>query len=149
MDPAAPDLLDQATTRPLREFLELLSLAPGTLVHAIAMLSFLFVCSYLLRTACMIERPRSVLIHMLVCILTLLPAIALAAILVWAAHRHPDRVWINLGVAALLYLPWYLGGAMTRLARRDTEGGDLGWLAMGACITFPVGLIAALAATYT
>jgi hypothetical protein len=144
-----PDILDHTTTRPLSEFLELISLAPETLGHAIAMLSFLFVCNYLLRTAYMTEHPRSVLTHMLVCTLTLLPAIALAGILVWAAYRHPDRAWINLGVAALLYLPWYLGGAMTRLARRDAEGGDLGWLTMGAVfITFPVGVIAALVATY-
>lgn len=138
------DLLDQTTTRPFSEFLELLSLAPETLGHAFAMLSFLFVCNYLLRTALMTERPRSWFVHALVCTLTLLPALVLAPILVWAAYRHPDRVWINLGVAALLFGAWYLGGAMTRLARRDAEGGDLGWITMGAFITFPTGLIAAL-----
>jgi uncharacterized membrane protein len=138
------DVLARVNDRPFSEFLELMSLAPDTLAHAMAMLSFLFVVNYLLRTAYMSQRTRSVLTHMVVCTLTLLPAIALAVILCWAAYRHPDRAWINLGVAALLYVPWYLGGAMTRLARPDTEGGDIGWLTMGALITFPVGIAAAL-----
>ena len=136
--------LTQDTHRPLKALFELLSLAPETLGHAIVILAFLFLVSYLLRTAFMSEGTRSVLIHIVVCTLTLLPAITLAAILFWAAYKYPDRVWINLGVAALLYVPWYIGGALTRLARADTEGADIGWLTMGALITFPCGLIAAL-----
>jgi hypothetical protein len=126
--------------------LELLSLAPGTARHAAVLFSFLFMAAYLLRTAAMSEATRSALAHVLVCVLTLLPAVLLAAILVLGAVRYPDRAWINLGIAALLYVPWYVGGRITLLARPDTEGADLGWLAMGALITFPVGLAAAIVA---
>jgi hypothetical protein len=128
----------------LTALLDLLSLAPGAAAHAVVLFSFLFLTAYLLRTACMTEGTRSTPVHMLVCVLTLLPALLLAGMLVLGALRFPQRVWINLGLAAILYVPWYLGGRITRLARPDTEGADLGWLAMGALITFPVGLTAAV-----
>jgi hypothetical protein len=124
--------------------LELLSLAPRVAMHSVVLLSFLFMAAYLLRTAAMSEGTQSALVHALVCALTLLPAVLLAAALVLAAVRYPERAWINLGIAALLYGPWYLGGRITPLARADTEGADLGWLTMGALITFPVGLAAAI-----
>jgi hypothetical protein len=127
-----------------RHWLDLLSLAPAALAHAVVLFSFFFACTYLLRTALMSEGTRSPLVHMLVCLFTLLPALLMAAMLVLAAFRFPERVWINLAIAAALYVPWYLGGRITRLVRCDTEGADAGWLAMGALITFPVGLLAAL-----
>lgn len=129
---------------PFHRVLELLALAPDTVWHSVALLSYFCIICYLARTALMIEAPRSVIVHMIVCTLTLLPAIVLAVVLVWAAHEHPGRAWANLGVAAILYVAWFLGGAITRLARPDTEGGDLGWIFMGALITFPAGVIAAL-----
>lgn len=128
----------------LKNLLELISFAPGAATHSIVLFSFLFVCAYLLRTACMSEATRSVLVHMLVCTLTLLPAVLMAGMLVLGALRYPERAWINLGIAALLYVPWFVGGSITRLARPDTEGADVGWLAMGALITFPVGLVVAI-----
>jgi hypothetical protein len=112
-------------------FLDLLSFAPGVLGHSLVIFSFLFLCTYLLRTAYMSEATRSAPAHMLVCILTLLPAVLLAGMLVLGALRFPERAWINLGIAAILYVPWYAGGRITRLARPDTEGADAGWLAMG------------------
>jgi hypothetical protein len=125
-------------------FIELLSLAPGAWAHSLAIFSFLFFCACLLRSAAMCEGTRWPLVHMLVCALTLLPAIVLAGMLLLGAIRYPERAWLNLGIAALLYVPWYAGGRITRLARADTEGADVGWLAMGALITFPAGLLAAL-----
>jgi hypothetical protein len=123
---------------------EMLALGPGQVWHGAVLLGAFCAVCYLLRTALMVQAPASVAVHMVVCTLTLLPAIVLAGVLVWADVRHPDRAWLNLGVAAALSLPWWLGGAITRLARPDTEGGDIGWLAMGALITFPVGAVAAL-----
>jgi hypothetical protein len=80
----------------------------------------------------------------LVCALTLAPAVVLAVVLVWSALHHPDRALLNLVLAAALYVPWWAGGALTRLVRDDSEGSDLGWLAMGALITFPTGITAAV-----
>ncbi|MCG8405943.1 MAG: hypothetical protein MI923_12175 [Phycisphaerales bacterium] len=128
----------------LTDLFDLISLAPSRLGYSITLLAFLFMVNYLLRTAYMNTGTCSRLVHMLVCTLTLLPAICLAFILFLAAYRHPDRAWINLAIAAALYLPWALGGAITRFARAETEGADVGWLTMGALITFPAGLIAAV-----
>jgi hypothetical protein len=128
----------------LNNLLDVFSLAPNAFWHTVALFSFLFLVNYLLRTALMPEETRSVIVHMLVCILTLLPAVSLAVMLLLGAYRYPQRAWINLGIAALLYLPWYAGGRITRLVRPDTEGADVGWLAMGALITFPVGIVAAI-----
>ena len=88
---------------------------------------------------------RSVLAHVARCLLTFaIQAIVLAAVLVWADYRHPGRSWINLGYALLLYVIWYLAGQLVLVARPDTEGADLGFMTVGALITFPVGIIAAL-----
>ncbi len=124
--------------------LDLLSFAPHTVWHALVLFSFAFMINYLVRTAYMSEGTRSVFVHVLVCVLTLLPAVILAGMLLLGAYRYPERSWMNLGIAALLYVPWYAGGALTRLVRPDTEGADLGWLAMGALITFPIGLTVAI-----
>ncbi len=123
---------------------DFVSLAPDTLWFACGFFAFLFFFAYLIRTAYMSEACQSVGVHIVVCTLTLLPAIALGLLLLVAGYEFPERVWINLGVAALLFVPWGLGGACTRLARSDTEGADIGWMAMGALITFPCGLLAAL-----
>lgn len=123
---------------------DVLSLAPGSVADAMVLLGAFCAACYLTRIALMVHAPASVAVHMTVCTLTLLPAIVLAAVLVYAAVEHPGRAWSNLVVAAGLYVAWWAGGAVTRLARPDTEGGDIGWLTMGALITFPVGLVAAL-----
>ena len=128
----------------LRHLSRLLALEPRYLPHAMVLLGFAFAVNYLLRTVLLIEAPLSRWVHLVVCLLTMLPAFVLAAVLWWAASQHPERAWINLGVALVLYVAWWLGGAMTRLARPDTEGGDVGWLTMGALVTFPVGVMAAL-----
>jgi hypothetical protein len=47
-------------------------------------------------------------------------------------------------VALLMYVIWYLAGQLVLLARPDTEGADLGFMTVGALITFPVGIIAAI-----
>jgi hypothetical protein len=123
---------------------QLLSLGPDMLAEAIILLAALFLLNDLLRTALLPEATRSVLCHLLCCILTLLPGIVLGGVLLWAGHEHPERVWINMGIAAFLYLFWILGGAVTRLVRSDSEGADIGWIFHGAVITFTFGIAAAL-----
>jgi hypothetical protein len=132
------------TASPFHRLDQICSLEPSQLTPALVFLAAAFLINDLLRTAMMPESPRSVLAHLVICLLTLWPGIVLGFVLLWAGHRHPDRVWINLGLAALLYVPWILGGKLTRLSRSDSEGADIGWIAHGALITFPAGLIAAL-----
>ena len=45
-----------------------------------------------------------------------------------SALDHPGRGWVNLGIAAAMYLIWYLTGQATRLVRSDSEGADLGFM---------------------
>lgn len=123
---------------------DILALGPDTVVAGCVLLAFAFLLNDLVRTWLMTARTRSVLVHVIVCALTLAPAVVLAGVLLWAGARHPDRVLVNLALAAALYVPWWAGGALTRLVRADSEGADLGWIAMGALITFPTGLAAAL-----
>jgi hypothetical protein len=125
-------------------FADLIFLAPAGWHHGALLLSFFCVVCYLLRIALMLEGVRSAFVHAVVCTLTLLPAIVLAIVLLFAARAYPTRAWMNLAIAFGIYVAWYLGGAITRLVRPDAEGGDLGWITMGALITFPVGAVAAL-----
>ena len=132
------------TAGPFHRLDLIFALDPRWLVHIYVLFAALFLVNDLLRTALMSELVRSVWTHLIVLVLTLFPGALLGIVLLWAGHRHPDRVWINLGVAAALYPWWIAGGAVTRLARRDTEGADLGWIFHGALITFPLGLLAAV-----
>ncbi|MCI0724061.1 MAG: hypothetical protein L0338_34640 [Acidobacteria bacterium] len=134
--------LEGVTAGPFRNLLELMSLNPDSLGAALVLLAAIMILNDLVRTAFMTEYTRSVLVHVIVNVLTLLPAFALGAVLIYAGYRFPDRAWVNLGLAALLYGAWYTGGALTWLARRDTEGADLGWMAHGAVVTLICGLLA-------
>ncbi len=137
------NLIPSAKMGPFTLLLEVLALGPGVAIHAFALLSFMCLVSYLLRTVLLIEAPLNRWAHMGACVLTMGPAFVLAAVLVWAAAHHPERAWLNLAGAAGVYVAWWFGGAITRLSRADTEGGDVGWLTMGAFVTFPAGVIAA------
>jgi hypothetical protein len=134
----------QYTAGPFNHLVEIASLDPETFWQSFVFLFAVILLNDLLRTALMTELVRSVFNHLVVCTLTLLPGILLGGVLLFAAHQHPERAWINLFWAAVLYLPWYLGGLITRLARSDVEGPDIGWMAHGALITFPLGIAAAL-----
>jgi hypothetical protein len=137
--------IKNGTWGPFRDLLELLSLPPGrTGEWLMFLLAFMILCE-LTRLTLATVFTRSVLAHVIRCLLTFpLQAIVLAAVLVWADHHHPGRGWINLGYALLLYFTWYLAGQLVLLVRSDTEGADLGFMTVGALITFPVGIIAAL-----
>lgn len=139
------DVIRQGTWGPFLELLDLMDLSADTLPHAFVLLSAMCIVSYLLRTACMTAATRSVVMHLMVTTLTLLPAIVIAAVLAWAAYCHPERAWFNLLVAVALGVVWALGGAITRLARPDTEGADIGWLSHGMAIMLVVGVVAAVA----
>jgi len=137
--------LNDGTWGPFKELIQLMSLPPDRIREWLLFLSaFLLLCE-LTRLALGTVFTRSVLAHVLRCLLTFaVQAIVLAAVLVWADHCYPARAWINLGYALLFYFIWYLAGQLVLLARHDTEGADLGFMTVGALITFPVGIIAAL-----
>ncbi|MGH9674136.1 MAG: hypothetical protein ACRD44_13225 [Bryobacteraceae bacterium] len=136
--------LDGMSTGALKNLLDLLSFSPAHLAGSLILLFALMTLNDLVRTALMVQRTRSVLVHATICALTLWPGILLAFLLVYAGVVHPERVWINLGLAMLLYSGWILGGTLTKLSRPDTEGADIGWISHGAIITVAGGLVAAV-----
>ena len=135
-------IISGTSLQPLRNILDLMSLAPDVLWASLLLLTGIMLLNDLLRTALMTEHTRSVAVHALVCTLTLLPSAILGLALLYAGYRHPERAWINFGLALALYIPWYVGGTLTRLARRDTEGADVGWISHGLFITVPCGILA-------
>jgi hypothetical protein len=138
-------LIPGLTTEPFHVLWGLLSLPPGRLLPATGLLAgFVIVCE-LVRILLGSELTRSVLAHVTICLLTFpLQSIALAIVLVHAARSYPGRGPINLAIAAGLYGVWYLTGEATRLVRPINEGADLGFMTVGALITFPAGVLAAL-----
>ncbi len=136
--------LEGSTAGPFRNLLDLLSLNPERLIYSLILLGSLVLMNDLVRTALMTEHTRSVLNHMIICVLTIWPGIMLGIVLLYAAYRYPQRAWINLGLAILLYVAWWAGGTLTHLARQDTEGADLGWMSHGLIITVFFGLIAGI-----
>ncbi len=137
--------IQNGTWGPFKDLIELMSLPPARTGEWLMLLSAFMILCELTRLTLATVFTRSVLAHVIRCLLTFaIQAIVLAAVLVWADYRHPGRGWINLGYALVLYFIWYLAGQLVLLARPDTEGADLGFMTVGALITFPVGVIAAL-----
>lgn len=138
-------ILAQMSTEPFQKVWQLLSLAPDRLGPALSLLAAIIVFGELVRIALGTELTESVVAHVVMCVLTFpLPSLLLAVVLVHAASAHPGRGFINLGFALGLYVVWYLTGQLTRLVRPLSEGADVGFMSVGALITFPVGLVSAL-----
>ncbi|MBM3814333.1 MAG: hypothetical protein FJW20_22140 [Acidimicrobiia bacterium] len=133
--------LEGINTGPLWAILDLLSFDPARLAASLILLAAVMTANDLIRTALMVQMTRSVATHAIIDTLTLWPGIMLGFLLLYAARVHPDRVWINLGLALGLYVFWILGGVLTKLSRPDTEGTDIGWISHGAIITVGLGLI--------
>ncbi len=129
----------------LKNLWELISLSPQHLWASLIFLTALALLNDLIRTALMVEYTRSAVTHVIVSILTLLPAFLLGFILLYDGYRYPERAWLNLGLAVALYFPWILGGILTKISRRDTEGTDLGWILQGLMfVTIPWGILAVI-----
>jgi hypothetical protein len=137
-------LLDGMTAQPFHVLYRFLSLPPDHLWPSLSMLAvFMMVCE-LVRIALGPVLTTSRVAHVTVCALTFaVQAIVLAVVLVIADRAHHGRGWINLGIALAMYFIWYLTGQFTKLVRTDSEGADVGFMVVGALITFPVGIIAA------
>lgn len=123
--------------------LDLLRLPPEHLGASILFLAGIVVTCEYLRVSLSPVLTRSVIAHVLVNLLTVvvLPVL-LAVVLVLSISAHPDRALINLAIAGGLYVLWYLTGQSTLLVRSDTQGADLGFICLGAVITFVPGVIA-------
>jgi hypothetical protein len=139
-------LIDGMTIAPFLKLLRLLSLPPDDLVASLSLLAGMIIVCELVRIGLGTEHTRSVIVHVLICSLTFLfQAGTLAFVLVYASVKHPGRGWLNLAFVLGLFVLWYIVGQTTKLVRRDSEGADLGFMSVGALITFPVGIVAALA----
>jgi hypothetical protein len=122
-----------------------LSLPPDRLWPSVLMVAAFIVVCELTRIAVSAELTRSRLAHLTVLLLTFpVQAITLAVMLVHAGTSHPGRGWINLGIAIAMYVLWYAVGQATRLARPASEGADAGFMAVGALVTVPTGLVVAV-----
>lgn len=123
--------------------LDLLRLPPEHLGASILLLAGIVIACEYLRVSLTPVLTRSVIAHVLVNLLTVvvLPVL-LAVVLVLSISAHPDRALINLAIAGGLYVLWYLAGQSTLLVRSDTQGADLGFICVGAVITFVPGVIA-------
>jgi len=138
-------LIDGMSTQPFKDLLHMLELPPDQLWASFSLLAGLMILCELVRISLGTALPLSRVAHVLVCLLTFaFQALLLAFVLAYGDLHHPRRGWINLGIALALYVVWYLAGEFTRLVRKDSEGADLGFMAVGALITFPVGIIFAL-----
>jgi hypothetical protein len=138
-------ILSQLTIGPFKHIWALLALPPDRLLPALGLLASFMVFAELTRIALGTGLTHSVLAHVTICLLTFaLQAIVLAIVLLHAAASHPGRGFINLAFALGLYVVWYLAGQATLLVRPRSEGADIGFMAVGALITFPVGLVSAL-----
>ena len=126
----------------------LLCLSPERWPYGFALLAFFAATCALLRAALMLEALFSRLTHLALSLLAVLPAFVTAGVLVHAAATYPARAWTNLAVALGVYVAWGAGILAPRLVRPDVHshlGSTVRWLAAGACVTFPVGAIAAIA----
>jgi ABC-type antimicrobial peptide transport system permease subunit len=138
-------LFSQISSQPFHDLWRLLSLSPDRLGPALSVLAAIVVFGELVRVALGTELTESAVAHVLVCLLTFpIPSILLSVVLVHAASSHPGRGFVNLVFALGLYVVWYLTGQATRLVRPISEGADVGFMTVGALITFPVGLVSAL-----
>ena len=90
------------TRGPFRNLLEVLSLSPDYIGGALVFLGLFVIFNELVRSALMAEFTRSVFTHLAINVMTLLPAVLIALVLLFAAYRHPGRAWINLVFALLL-----------------------------------------------
>lgn len=124
--------------------LDVLRLAPERLGISLLLLAGFMVVSEYLRISLSVAFTRSVVVHVLVCLLTVvIQPVLLAVVLVLSTMAYPDRVWLNMGLVAGLYGVWFVAGQSTLLVRADSQGADLGFMTIGALITFLPGLTAA------
>jgi len=138
------DFLDGMTRAPFHGIARMLELQPGRLLPGLSLLAAIITVAELVRIALGNVLTHSRVAHVTVCFLTFaFQALLIAGVLVFADRAHPGRGWINLGFALALYLLWFVVGQATKLVRRDSEGADVGFMAVGALITFPTGVIAA------
>lgn len=127
-----------------RRLMDILTLGPDSLPQAFAALAVVFLVMELLKCYLMIERTRSVIVHVCINLLSLLPAFLITAVLLYAGYSRPERAWTNLLFGVSLFVPWYLAGMSPRLSRHDVEGADLGFMAVGFLMVVPAGFAAVL-----
>lgn len=137
-------LFEGLTLGPFVHLMEIFTLGAGNLLIAFGIITVLFFINELLKAYLMIEHTHCIITHVGINIMTILPAIILMAILIYAGFKHPERTGINFTFVVLSFIPWYLAGKFTRLARRDTEGADIGFMTVGLLLVVFAGIITTL-----
>ncbi|MEM9491359.1 MAG: hypothetical protein AAGC55_19595 [Myxococcota bacterium] len=128
--------------------LDLLALPPDRLGRALTVLIGLLVVWEYSRISLQLVAPRSVAVHLLCGVLTLVPqTLLLGAVLIVTVQCHPERIALNAVWVAVLYLAWYLAGQSTLLVRRDSQGADPGFMWVSAVLVYTTGLITLLVST--
>ncbi len=136
--------IDGATIEPLLALLRILALGPGDTIAALAVISVIFFLNEFLKTSLMIEYTSSRLAHVGINVMTLLPAVLLAVVLLYAGYVHPARIGTSFLVCVAAFVPWYVAAALTRLGRRDSEGADVGFMCVGLAVVVAAGIVAAI-----
>ena len=123
----------------------LLALPPGAVLTAMIVLAATMMTLEYTRISLALAAPHSRVAHVSVCMLTFpLQTILCSFVLIHAARAFPDRAWINLGLIGILHVVWWIAGQSTLIVRRDSQGADVGFMAVGALITLLVGVGAAV-----
>lgn len=123
----------------------LLTIPPGMVLTAMIVLGATMAILEYARISLQLAATRSAIAHVTVCLLTFpLQTILCSYVLIHAAQVWPERAWLNLGLVGVLHVVWYVAGQSTLLVRRDSQGADPGFMAVGALLTLLVGIGAAV-----
>ncbi len=122
--------------------IELMTLPSEHLVTATVFLAAIIATCEYVRIVLSVTAPKSVAVHLLVSLLTVvIQPLFLAAVLVLSIAATPERAWLCMAIVAGLYGVWYLAGQSSLLVRADSQGADVGFMTVGAVMTFIPGLI--------
>ncbi len=121
--------------------LKILALGPGEVYLAFGILTVLFFANEFLKTYLVVEHTRCTIAHIVINMLTILPAVILVCLLLFAGYMHPERVCTNFSFALLALVPWYISGRITCLARNDAEGAGIGFMSIGLLMLIGTGIV--------
>lgn len=128
-----------------RTLVDLFTFAPERIGPSLVFWAGIMILCELARISLAVAFTRSVAVHLLVNLLTVvIQPVALAAALVASIAMRPELAGRSFLYALGLYAVWYAAGQATLLIRPDSQGADPGFISVGAIITFAAGGVAVL-----